>query len=48
MRTPGPPDPRPRRARMFEYALVILTVAAVVALATWFLTHEITEGLGGP
>jgi hypothetical protein len=48
MRTPGLPDFGRRRGRAFEYALVILTVAVIVALATWFLGQEITADVQVP
>jgi hypothetical protein len=44
MRMPGLPDSQQRRGRAVEYALVILTVAVIVALATWFLGQEIATG----
>lgn len=33
-----------RRVKALEYALVILTVALVVALAAWFISNEIIDG----
>lgn len=49
MRVPEPPDSeQQRRGRAFEYALVILTVAVIIALATWFLSQEITTGFHSP
>ena len=44
MRMQGPPA-TPRRGRALEYALVIFTVAVIVALATWFVGREMAIGL---
>jgi hypothetical protein len=46
MRIPGLPDSQQRRGRVLEYAIVILTVTVIIALATWFLGQEIAADVG--
>lgn len=48
MRLPGPPNMQPGRTRVVEYVLVILTIAIIVVLATWFLGNEIAAGAHRP
>ncbi len=48
MRMPGIPGSYQRRARAFEYALVILTAVVIVGLAIWFVGQEFTTHFRAP
>ena len=48
MRMPGLPGSHQRRARAFEYALVIVTAVVIIGLAIWFVGQEFTAHFHAP